>query len=847
VAQTVVLVLKTSRCAPWVVPQVEALLTRGHRVVAVLPAGDGPVRRALGERGVPVVDSATDFGLRPRPSTAAGLVRFRRQLRALGPDVLLYHLYASALATRLASAGWRVPRVHMVAGPLYLDSPLVRAAERLLARLDTVTIGGSAFTARRYHELGRPARAIPYGVDTTWYRPGTDSEARQQTRAELGVAPGELLVVMVAYVYAPKRLVHRGRGIKGHAELLTAWRRFAQRHPGSRLLLVGGGFDEAGERYRRRLVERYRPERHGVTWLDSVADVRPYYAAADLSVSPSLSDNHGAALEAGAMGLPSIVTDAAALPETVDAGCGWIVPAGDSAALARALADAHREYRLGGLPARGALARTRVCTRFDATTAAESVADVVESAARDREAVRWSRRGGECPSEVGASRSGDGGFAARGAGSPAGVGGDGPRSEVRGSAGRGSSLPGDATPAGDREPSAPGSSSPSRVVTILTEARLGRDATGAWAAEEPALGAAAWARYLADGGRLRLVARAAPRPGSAAHPLPPGVRVVPLPYYVGAIGLVRALPRLLPAVCRAVLTAEVLVLRLPGAVGLLGALVATVTRRRYAAEVVGDPEQVLVAGVLGATGRRVAGMARGAMRRAVHRAAAVQYVTERALQRRYPSAPGVPTATVPNVRLPAQAFRAQSRVWRPGPALVVTVGSQEQHYKGHDVLLRALRRLADQGLDVRGVFVGGGRRHDELVALADTLGLADRVRFTGPVHDRDRLVELLDRATVFALPSRTEGLPRALVEAMARALPAVGSAVGGVPELLDPRFLVPPDDDRALAHAVRVLLDDPALWTEQSARNLRAAGRFELGRLDGRFAEWLLEIPGVRP
>ncbi|OLF08600.1 glycosyltransferase [Actinophytocola xanthii] len=814
---TVVLVLKTSRCAPWVVPQVEALLTRGHRVVAVLPAGDGPVRRALGERGVPVVDSATDFALRPRPSTAAALVRFRRQLRALGPDVLLYHLYASALATRLASAGWGVPRVHMVAGPLYLDSPLVRSAERLLARLDTVTIGGSAFTAQRYRELGRPARAVPYGVDTTRFRPVDDRETRQRVRTGLGVAPGELLVVMVSYVYAPKRLVHRGRGIKGHAELLTAWLTFERRHPGSRLLLVGGGFDEAGERYRRELVERYHPDRHGVTWLDSVPDVRPYYAAADLSVSPSLSDNHGAALEAGAMGLPSIVTDAAALPETVGPDCGWVVTAGDSAALAQALAQAHDEHRHGRLAARGEAARARVCAHFDAASAAESVADIVESVARNREPSVW-----------------DGGAAAADPGAPEG--------ERAASVWDGEPALRDAEPSARPEPG-PGP----RVVTVLTEARLGRDAAGRWAAEEPALGADAWTRYLAGGGRLRIVARARTRPGSAVHPLPPGVEVLALPYYLGPAGLLRVLPRLLPGVCRAVLTAEVLVLRLPGAVGLLGALAATLARRRYAAEVVGDPEQVLAAGVLGSTGRRAAALVHRVMRAAVRRAAAVQYVTEQALQGRYPPAPGVPTASVPNVRLAAPAFRTQSRVWRPGPALVVTVGSQEQHYKGHDVLLRALRRLADQGLAVNGVLVGGGRRHTELVALADALGLGERVRFTGPLHDRARLVELLDRASLFALPSRTEGLPRALVEAMARALPAIGTAVGGVPELLDPRFLVPPDDHRALADGLRTLLEDPALWTEQSARNLRVAGRYELGGLEARFAEWLHEVPGARP
>jgi glycosyltransferase involved in cell wall biosynthesis len=345
---------------------------------------------------------------------------------------------------------------------------------------------------------------------------------------------------------------------------------------------------------------------------------------------------------------------------------------------------------------------------------------------------------------------------------------------------------------------------------------------------------------------VRLVARALTRPGSARHTLRDDIDVVPVPYYVGVAGLLRALPRMVPAVVRAVARADVLVLRVPGAVGLLGAVAATMLRRRYAAEVVGDPAQVLEAGVLGVPGRAVGGLVRAAMRWAVRRAVAVRYVTERTLQRAYPPAGGAPTAVVSNVRLDPGSFVAAPRTSPPAGLRVVTVGSQEQLYKGHDVLLRALRHLADDGLAVTGVFAGGGRRHDELVALAESLGLADRVKFTGVVHDRDRIRELLDSASVFALPSRTEGLPRALLEAMARALPAVASDVGGIPELLDRGRLVPVDDDRALAAALSELLCDKEVWAGQSARNLRVARRYELWRLEERFRKWLLEVPGAR-
>lgn len=386
----VVLLLKTSRGGLWTLPHVDELRRRGHDVVAVLPAEAGALRTELGARGVRVEDSAFDFRFRARPATLRGLLALRRQLRALRPDVLHYHLYASALAGRLASLGAGVRRVHMVAGPLYLESGVIRSVERVLMRLDHVVIGGSEHTAARYRGMGLPGHrvlAVPYGVDTARFAP-PDERARAAARARLGVGPAAFVVVMVAYVYAPKRAVHQGRGIKGHDVLLAAWRSFSATHPDARLLLVGAGFDGPGEDHRQALLRRFEVDADpSVTWLSSVEDVRTSYAAADLSVSPSLSENHGAALEASAMGVPCVVSDAGALPETVDGRSGWVVPRGDVDALAAALTAAAGEFGRGDLAARGRRARTRTVERFERRDAARAVADAVERAGRAGDAV----------------------------------------------------------------------------------------------------------------------------------------------------------------------------------------------------------------------------------------------------------------------------------------------------------------------------------------------------------------------------------------------------------------------------------------------------------------------------
>jgi glycosyltransferase involved in cell wall biosynthesis len=384
----VALVLKTDEGGLWVVPQIRELQMRGHAVTVVLPAGAGRLRVALGAHQVEVVESRFSFRFRPRLRTLVELAMLRRQLRDVAPDAIFYHLYASALAVRLSTLGLGIPRVHMVAGPLYLESLPIRTVERWLMRLDTVTIGGSEFTAQLYRRMGRPTAvspAIPYGVDTARFKP-VPIDVKEARRADLGIGDGTFVAVMVAYVYAPKRAVHRRRGIKGHDVLLEAWSAFHRVHPESHLILVGGGMDTAGEHYRSRLIAQHGlpAADRGVTWVATTDDVRTFYASADVSVSPSLSENHGAALEAGAMGIPSIVSDAGALPETVAVDTGWIVPRGDVGALVGALERAWREHVDGTLAARGSRARALVEQKFDVRRASAAVADVIESVARPR-------------------------------------------------------------------------------------------------------------------------------------------------------------------------------------------------------------------------------------------------------------------------------------------------------------------------------------------------------------------------------------------------------------------------------------------------------------------------------
>ena len=147
-----------------------------------------------------------------------------------------------------------------------------------------------------------------------------------------------------------------------------------------------------------------------------------------------------------------------------------------------------------------------------------------------------------------------------------------------------------------------------------------------------------------------------------------------------------------------------------------------------------------------------------------------------------------------------------------GTLRLLTLGRLHE-IKGHDVLLRAVAELADEGYDVTLRLAGDGPERAALEALARDLGVADRVTFLGSVSE-DEALRQMRASDAFALASNHEPLGVAYMEAMSVAVPTVGTATGGVAEIIDDGetgLLVPPGDPAALAHALRRLTDDPPM------------------------------------
>jgi glycosyltransferase involved in cell wall biosynthesis len=338
-----------------------------------------------------------------------------------------------------------------------------------------------------------------------------------------------------------------------------------------------------------------------------------------------------------------------------------------------------------------------------------------------------------------------------------------------------------------------------------------------------------WVRYLAVFDHVRVVARVRQVPSVPPdwkHADGEGVSFAAVPHYLGPWQYFLRARRVQCAARNAVDANDAVILRVSSQIA---ACIESQLRRTghpYGVEVVGDPYDTFASGAMRHPLRP---FFRWWFTRQLQRqcagACAAAYVTERALQRRYPAGPGAFSTHYSSIQLPEAAFVSVPRPPRPEAYTftLVMVGTLAQLYKAPDVLIDAVAACVLEGLDLKLVLVGDGQHRPELEARAAKLGLGERVCFRGWVAAGEAVRAQLDHADLFVLPSHQEGLPRAMIEAMARGLPCIGSTVGGIPELLPPEDTVSPGDMVALACKIRQVLTDPKRMAHMSARNLEKA------------------------
>lgn len=204
-------------------------------------------------------------------------------------------------------------------------------------------------------------------------------------------------------------------------------------------------------------------------------------------------------------------------------------------------------------------------------------------------------------------------------------------------------------------------------------------------------------------------------------------------------------------------------------------------------------------------------------RKLVKNADWVSYVTESFLQRRYPFKEGAHTLSCSNVEICAvpddvldtRISNIRSKNKLSSPLIVGTAATLDVRYKGQEHVIRAIPLLEKMGISIEYHLAGGFNRDPEdvyLINLVRDLGLTDKVKILGSLSSSEML-DYYDSLDIYIQPSKQEGLPRSVIEAMSRGVPCLGTNIAGIPELLPQECLFKKGSDNAVAEAIYRLSD----------------------------------------
>lgn len=309
------------------------------------------------------------------------------------------------------------------------------------------------------------------------------------------------------------------------------------------------------------------------------------------------------------------------------------------------------------------------------------------------------------------------------------------------------------------------------------------------------------------------------------------VSFAPMPMVRGMKGYVKNVISFIKDAKKAVRDEDCAIIRLPSIPATFVEFVYARKHKPYVLEVVVDPLNAYAGNKLAAK------ILTEQLKKSCLNANGVSYVTQYALQEQYPSRARVSGKNTEEYFesyyssiILKDSFFAPARDYSQignKVKLVHTANNINNDVKGHDVVIEVVKKLNDLGIDASVTFIGDGDLRPELEKMAEVLGVGTKVVFTGLLGSAMEVREKLLEADIFILPTKAEGLPRAVIEAMAVGLPCLSTPVNGIPELLEKEYMFDPMDSQGFTKKIVELLQNPEKMGQTSMRNINKAREYE--------------------
>lgn len=310
----------------------------------------------------------------------------------------------------------------------------------------------------------------------------------------------------------------------------------------------------------------------------------------------------------------------------------------------------------------------------------------------------------------------------------------------------------------------------------------------------------------------------------------PNISVIECPNLSSVGGLLKNRKQAEKIIEKSIKDAELIFVRVPSVIGNLSIDIAKKLKKKYLVEVVGCPWDAYWNYSL--KGKMVAPVATQMMRSRVKKAPYVLYVTNSFLQNRYPTEGK--TINCSNVELQPMTedilLRRISKIDNPNRKKIIigTAAGLDVLYKGQQYIIYALGELKKQGItDFEYQLIGGGTGN-YLKQVAEECNVVDQINIIGQMP-HEKVFEWMDSIDIYAQPSRQEGLPRSMIEAMSRGLPCIGAMTAGIPELIEDEYIFT-NSKTEVGEIVKILLDlynNNILLKKIATRNFNMAKKYQ--------------------
>lgn len=288
--------------------------------------------------------------------------------------------------------------------------------------------------------------------------------------------------------------------------------------------------------------------------------------------------------------------------------------------------------------------------------------------------------------------------------------------------------------------------------------------------------------------------------------------------------------------------ADCVIARLPSTIGRLSIKFAKKNNKPYLIEVVGCPYDAYKHHG-NRVGRLIAPFEFFLQRHYVKDAKFVLYVTKEFLQKRYPTkGKSINCSNVSLKKLDKMVLSNRlekiERFDKNRGIKLGTIGNLNVKYKGQEHVIKAIAKLKEKGIEIKYLLVGGGDQ-TYLRELTEKYNLLNDVVFLGSLP-HDKIFDFLDDLDIYIQPSDTEGLPRAVIEAMSRACPVMGTTAGGIPELVSSGFLFKKKSVKEIEEKLK-LISEKTLENE-AIRSFKAVKEYDKKDLELRRYNFLKEF-----